>query len=1512
MRTVARVIAAATTSLLLVGLVPGVAHAAGSVTPSPTSHFNDAASFPLTLTTGGTYLRGATVNVRLDGGPGGDAKTVSGTVTGTHTVSATLNLQNMNIGLYDVSVLVGQTPVDQCTDCFTVDGYAPTGLAISPSTFAAGTSADGADGTNAGFNGFTISGQGFTTGAYTQCTGASLDACGDLSIAIVPAGGTNPDESIVLGDTKPSATAATPTSIVKRINVATSAVAGSYDVIVYNTAAKSATCAGCLVIRAELDVTNIELKVDSTKRLTHIGDNAVGQTVIVTGKDLPSDAVVSFVKPAADAGSITFTGASAPVTTTAPVQEITLTGVDTTQVAASGVTDWDLLVSSASLHAVSRADDQSESLTVSPAPGASSVSYAPFSSTGALGQGAQDVAIDITGTNLDLDGATYGTRAVFASLPSGVTLGTQVVSGDGIGTVTVPMDIAAGTAVGGYTFHLVNPDGGRSATCDNSTMVPPASNTCLLTIAAGPQITTITPSAAARGASKTLTITGTGLHSSVAVFIGPDGGANWVTNNNRTVSNGSFTVNVAVPANAAVGNVDVVVTNVDDKGQAVAADAFTVSNLSVDSVSPSSWTNDSIKTLTISGTNISASETSQVLLTKLGQATIPGTSITGSGPITASFDLRGVAPGVYDVKAINPTGTHLGEGVCTGCFTVTAAAPTASGASPSTLGGGASNVTVTINGTNFFPGSTVTFSNAKVTPVGSPTFGTGTISQVVNVASDATANTGTVTVTNTDGQTASTAFSTAAAPSVSGISPAQKPVGSSFPFTINGSGFSTSPAPTLSFGGAAGVSAGTVTVNAGGTQLTTTLTIAGTATPGTLPVTVINADQGRASSPTSLTLTAQPVITGIDTGKSDATTAPAGQSVPLQVVGSGFQSGLTLAPQGAGSGLTITNVARSSATLVTATLAVDPSAAAGARTLVLTNPDGGATTTQLFVIRPPSVPQTMAATGGVRQASISWAAPAADGGSAVTSYTVTLTNTATGGTSPAPVTVNALGTTFTGLANGATYAVSVVATNGAGNSPAATGTVTTSTFPGAPGSLALTGGVHQIAVTWQAPASNGGSAVTSYTVRATNNANPADTHTSPAVGGTSYTVPGLASGATYTVSVVATNLVGDSPAASGAATTTGVPGAPTAVAATSGVRQLGVSWQPPASDGGSPVTSYSVSAVNTADATDTASSGVLASSARSFPLTGLRNGATYAVSVRATSLAGDSGAATATATTYALPGTPTGVTAVPGDKKVTVSWAAPAGDGGTPITGYRVVMTPGSVTQTVTGTSVVVSGLVNGTTYTFTVAATNAVGDSAPSAGMAARPMGTSVVTLDPLSSRVIYGTKITLRGVVSRSDTSVTPSQVRILVRNDAGSWSTLALVTPSSTGAYSFTTTPSINRFYYARYAGDSKNTGFTTLGRKTLVAPKISAYAPTGSHAVSQVITGSVYPVKPGKVVTLYRVTSTGGLVKLRSATLSSNSTYRFSITLPAGTTRLRVVIPATTNNTSGYVTFAAKRT
>ena len=193
------------------------------------------------------------------------------------------------------------------------------------------------------------------------------------------------------------------------------------------------------------------------------------------------------------------------------------------------------------------------------------------------------------------------------------------------------------------------------------------------------------------------------------------------------------------------------------------------------------------------------------------------------------------------------------------------------------------------------------------------------------------------------------------------------------------------------------------------------------------------------------------------------------------------------------------------------------------------------------------------------------------------------------------------------------------------------------------------------------------------------------------------------------------------------------PGQVTGVTASAaGSTSASVSWTAPA--GGATVTGYRITPYVGSTA-QTAKTITGSPPATSTTVTGLTSGTTYTFSVEAlnASGAGPASAASNAVTPQAavVPTAPTGVSAQPASSQARVTWTLPSSDGDSPITGQTVTPYIGAAAQTpvpvgASATSATVTGLTNGTAYTFRVTATNAVGTGpASTASTAVTPRAT-------------------------------------------------------------------------------------------------------------------------------------------------------------------------------------------
>ncbi len=194
-----------------------------------------------------------------------------------------------------------------------------------------------------------------------------------------------------------------------------------------------------------------------------------------------------------------------------------------------------------------------------------------------------------------------------------------------------------------------------------------------------------------------------------------------------------------------------------------------------------------------------------------------------------------------------------------------------------------------------------------------------------------------------------------------------------------------------------------------------------------------------------------------------------------------------------------------------------------------------------------------------------------------------------------------------------------------------------------------------------------------------------------------------------------------------------VPAAPVITTVTPGDGSLTVAFTPPAADPA--VTGYTLTATP-----QTGGGSPVSMTGTGSPITintGLTNGIVYDLSLTATNTAGTGTAATSTGTPAKPALSAPVVTATPAIEGLNLSWT-PAG--GSP-TGYTVTLAPdplaGPFSQTVTGTSLAITGLTSGTSYTATVTAIYADPTDVAGPGTAtATPLGTGILVQNITATR--------------------------------------------------------------------------------------------------------------------------------------------------------------------------------
>jgi hypothetical protein len=442
-------------------------------------------------------------------------------------------------------------------------------------------------------------------------------------------------------------------------------------------------------------------------------------------------------------------------------------------------------------------------------------------------------------------------------------------------------------------------------------------------IASGPPaITSLAPSQAPEGSSKTVTITGDNFLTGAIVQTCPA-----ITPGNvSVVSLTQITVTLAINPTGPLGDCAVTVTT--QSGTSAASNfAVLIGPPALTSLAPSSGFSGSAIAVTIKGANMTGGTVSA------GPDITPTiTSITDT-QIVANFAINPNAQlGPVSVIVTTPSGPSNALP-----FTINAPVPVLNSINPA-QGSAATTVPVTLSGTGL-AGAALNLP-LGVSTTAAPAVTATAITASLAIAADAPTGARIISVTTPGGTSNAVGFTIAPpGPTLSSIIPASGAAGTTVNVILTGTNFI-----------GAGVSAGpniNVTVNTvTATQISAAFAIAANAAAGVQDVTVTTAF-GSASG----TFNVVPTLTGITPGSGAINT-----SVPVTLTGTNLAGATAIS---AGGGITVSNLVVVSSTQVTATLGITSGAAQGSRNITVTTP-GGATNAVVFNVLPPppSITQT--------------------------------------------------------------------------------------------------------------------------------------------------------------------------------------------------------------------------------------------------------------------------------------------------------------------------------------------------------------------------------------------------------------------------------------------------------------------------------------------------------------------------------------------------------------------------
>ena len=485
---------------------------------------------------------------------------------------------------------------------------------------------------------------------------------------------------------------------------------------------------------------------------------------------------------------------------------------------------------------------------------------------------------------------------------------------------------------------------------------------------------------------------------------------------------------------------------------------------------------------------------------------------------------------------------------------------------------------------------------------------------------------------------------------------------------------------------------------------------------------------------------------------------------------------------------------------------------------------------QALLVQTVSAVDTLTATAGDQLVVLAWTAATGS----ITGYKIEKSTTGTSWTTLATVGTSTLTYTATGLTDGTWYYFRVSTTSTAGDKSSVIAAKPVQT-PDAPTNvIASASGNNSVALSWTAPTNTGGSAIQFYSVDVSSDSGLTWTSVSTSIIGTAYSFTNATPGSTLTFRVAAITAVGTGPiASSGPVTVLTLPDVPTGLVITPLNGSLGLSWTAP---------SQAVFGYKIEHSTDGAAWTVDASNTNgqltTFTINSLTNGTNYFVRISGINGAGTGIGLVGGATPATTAGAPTSLNATGGVGSITLTWSAPASNGGSSITGYKIDSSlNGTTWDTVTAStlstatsinvnSVSGSPLVAGTNYQFRVSAITALGVGSTSATASATPI-LAVSTVDSLTA-----TAANAQVNLSWHAASGSVSGYLVEISSTGSVWTTLT-TTNSATTSYTASGLSNGTWYYFRVSASSSAGQGASSvIAAKPMTTPGVpTAVTATG---------------------------------------------------------------------------------